>query len=180
MKICTIILVIVLLISCSGCSLLLEGIKSSVNDRFDSVTSSNADLSDAMLQQLTAAISEKDEQTLYQMFSPNAISSSEGFDENVAALMEFWEGNVVSNKRYGPRMSAKKDGRLYRKEIYVAYDVNTDKESYRLAFWFCVADSWDAGNIGIMSLYITKNDDPNPDRAYRNDGVEWIYGVNIE
>ena len=180
MKLCALVLVMILLVSFSGCTLVLVNTSGQEKHMFNSVTYSDKEISDTVLQQLIAAISEKDEQALYQMFSPNVIRSCTDFDENVAGLLEFWKGDIVSKKRYGPGSEAKKESNVYRKDIFVSYDICTDEGSYRLAFRFCVADSMDAENMGITSLYIMKQDGSNPNRAYWGNSGEWIYGVNIE
>ncbi len=148
-------------------------------DMFDLNGKSDAQQADAVLERLVEAITNEDEQTIQSLFAENVHLSADDFDDKVAALFDFFEGNLVSFKRYGPGSDMQKEGDFHKKEIFASYDIFTDSSVYRLAIRFCTADSQNADNIGVTSIYITELDDTATKQAYWG-GEKWIPGVNIE
>ena len=60
-----------------------------------------------------------------------------------------------------------------------SYDIETTQDKYRLAMEIIMADTTDAGNVGIRSLYIIRfEDDTDQNCAYRGDGA-YTPGINI-
>jgi len=116
---------------------------------------------------------------LRELFATSTINTVGSFDEDIDALLDFYEGEMISHKQHGPGSHAIKDVAYQRKEVFASYDISTNLEEYRLAIRFCTVDSENPENLGIYSLYIIKAEDSNMDYAYWGNDV-WNLGINIE
>ncbi len=185
------LLLLVLLFQLAGCTLSNEVPTTAISENMTDMASewaynlfisnrkSDAAQADDIFEQLVEAITGDDMQTIRNLFSENALLSAEDFDDEVTALFDFFEGNLVSFKRYGPGSDMQKEGGFYKKEVFASYDIFTDSSAYRLAIRFCTADSQNSDNIGVTSIYITVLDDATTKQTYWG-GEKWIPGVNIE
>lgn len=98
---------------------------------------------------------------------------------NISSLFDFYDGEMISFKRYGPGSNSFKEGNIYSKEIFASYDVTTTKGVYRISILFCTVDTQTPGNVGILSLYIIRAENSDTDHAYWGDDSR-SPGINIE
>ena len=123
---------------------------------------------DAFLQ----ALENKDAETLTGLFSATAVSKSNDFDNDLKSLLDYFEGVTLSYNKESPiSVEKERDEDFEKKTIYSTYDVQTDKQTYRIAIQDVIDNTSNESDIGIHSLYIiTMSDDTDPDYAYRGDG----------
>ena len=140
---------------------------------------SHSDQSDLLLEQILTALEDKDTDSLKSLFALTVTTSVLRFDGDMEELMDFYRGELVEYKRYGPGSHAVKESGIHTKEIYVSYDIVTTQGEYRLAFLFCVANSEDATCLGLHSLYIVEAKCSDMKYAYWG-GEDWLPGINID
>lgn len=138
-----------------------------------------SDQADRTLEQMIQAIEDQDAASVQAMFAPNAIDSAENMDEMTAALFDFYEGEMISYKRYGPATYESKHGDFHTKRLEASYDVTTSAGNYRIAMQICMIDSSDPENVGMSSFYITKAEDTDTSYAYWGDQL-WSPGINVD
>lgn len=134
-------------------------------------------------EEIIDAIQSKNENAFKGLFSKKAITEDENFDESVLALIDFFEGKIISyNDWGGPQSSQGKNddgtGRNW-KRLRSTYDVETSEQKYRFAIEEFTVDTADPDNVGIRSMYIIKAEDSDLEFAYWGDG-KWTPGITIE
>ena len=163
MKKATILILLLALFSMSGC-------------RYYDTGSSQADRT---LEQMLQAIEEQDPAAVQAMFAPNSIDGAGNMDEMTAVLFDFYEGEMISYKRYGPATHESKHGELHTKRLEASYDVTASAGNYRIAMQICMIDSEDPENVGMSSFYIIKAEDTDTSYAYWGDQL-WTPGITVE
>ena len=175
-RICLVVLLLASLLL-SGCSVhkLLDQVMNAdldqvaqwEKDMFGRFYSTNREQSEAMMQKFIAAIESRDEAALKELFSDLVIGNTEGFDDQIAQLFAFYEGSAVSIYTSGPGSHSEKNGEVYYKEIFDTFEIRTDSQAYRITYKFCTIDSVHPENVGILSVYIIKEENlTDPSRAY--------------
>ena len=141
--------------------------------------SDNAD-ADNKMESFVGCLQNADREGIKALFAKNKIAGSADFDERIEELLLYYGGEAVSVTRHSTGVEEDKDGGIERKWYNMSYDVATETEIYRMAFYWCAKDTGDQGNAGIESFYIIKAaDDPRyPQYTYRGDGL-WTPGINI-
>ncbi len=129
-------------------------------------------IANKQFEKLIDAIQTQDIDAVRALFSENALKEAENADESIQAMFDYFHGTMASyNDWAGPNVIAgnNDDGTgRYWKRYYSTYDIETTQDKYRLAMETITADTTDAGNVGIRSLYIIRfEDDTDQDCAYR-------------
>ena len=124
------------------------------------------------IEELLRTISEKDRNEFTMLFSKDALSKTEGFDDSVEELFTYFEGKVVSyDDGAGPYVENSREGNWNCQIMESSFDVKTTKGEYRLAIRFVTEDTINADKIGIQSLYILNaSEDTCPEYVYWGDG----------
>lgn len=140
-------------------------------------------IANKQFEKLIDAIQTQDIDAVRALFSENALKEAENADESIQAMFDYFHGTMASyNDWAGPNVIAgnNDDGTgRYWKRYYSTYDIETTQDKYRLAMEIIMADTTDAGNVGIRSLYIIRfEDDTDQNCAYRGDGA-YTPGINI-
>lgn len=134
----------------------------------------------ASFEKVLEAIQNKDAAALKSLFSKQVLAEAE-FETAVNELFEFYQGSFVSYDDWGGAVGGE-GGRENGKEWYdimPTYDVVTTEQEYRFAFKEFTVNDFEPDKVGIWSLYvIKKEDDIDPECAYRGDG-KWTPGINI-
>ncbi len=171
-----IILLIVLVIGLSACTLRKgerhRSFKSIVNAPFTSYQ----DQEDGLLKELISCIESQDKRALTKYFAPR-IAASDSFDQQCSDLFDFYNGTMESYAWKGASAHETTFPYDY-KETKVSYDIFTTETSYRLSVLYCNKDDEDDRNIGIHSLYIIRFEDTDPKFSYWGDG-NWTPGINV-
>ena len=126
-------------------------------------------------------IKNKDEDALKAMFSKQALSDADGFDENLDALFDYIQGDIQSWERtgtYGGNDEKNADGTGNRKrETQSTYVFTTDEQEYEIAIYEFTIDTANPDNVGVYSIcIINKNDKQDPEIRYWGNGNA---GINI-
>ena len=135
---------------------------------------------DNKLQAFVDCLNNEDREGIKSLFAQNKIAEISDFDESIEELLLYYDGEYISVERHSTGVEEDKNSGIERKWYNMSYDVTTDTQIYRMAFYWCAKDTGDSGNVGIESFYIIKAaDDPNyPQYTYRGDGL-WTPGINI-
>ena len=141
--------------------------------------STDSKQADYIFEQIINAIESDDASALKELFATSTVSYIGSFEEDIHLLMDFYEGEMISYKRFGPGTHTIKEGSFQRKEVFASFDVTTNVADYRFAIRFCTVDSENSGEIGVYSLYIIKAASSKLSSAYWGNDV-WNEGINIE
>lgn len=135
---------------------------------------------DNKLQSFVECLNNEDREGIKSLFAQNKIAEISNFDDSIEELLLYYDGEYISVERHSTGVEEDKDSGIERKWYNMSYDVTTDTQIYRMAFYWCAKDTGDSGNVGIESFYIIKaTDDPNyPQYTYGGDGL-WTIGINI-
>lgn len=163
-------------------TLLLSSCSSGGPHMFSRLFDNDKDVANAKMDKVLEAIKNKDKDSLKSMFSKKAIAEAENFDQSIADLFDFFQGDFVSyNDWTGPMVEEGRNddgtGRNW-KSTESTYDVDTSEQKYRFAIKGFTKDTADPDNIGICSLYIIKKEDTNEKFAYWGDN-KWTPGINF-
>ena len=166
------------------CSLLLASLTACASslledDGVNRLYNTDNKQADQLFEQIIETLENSDASLLKELFSPNATISAQNIDEEIKALLDFYDGQMTEYQRYGPASYASKNGSAIVKELIVSYDVTTTIGMYRIAFKFCTHDSLTPANIGLLSIYIIKAEDSDMNFAYWG-GDKWNPGITIE
>lgn len=134
---------------------------------------------DKLLEQLTDALEQKDVREIKNLFSDNTVHSVQTLDEQITQLLGFYTGTMESIEDRGTHSSMSKQPEYRKETVNASYDVITTSGVYRIAFRFCTIDTTDEGNLGLQSLYITKEEYSDMDFSYWG-GYQWERGIVIE
>lgn len=160
---------------CYGPGIIKEGEADVFNRNFNT----DSEQADYIFEQIINALENKDALALKALFSDSTVASIGNFEEDIHTLVNFYEGEMVFYKRYGPGSHAYKEGTTQAKDIFASFDITTNLTKYRLAIRFCAVDSEKPENIGLYSLYIIKAENSDLAFAYWGNDV-WNVGINIE
>ena len=115
----------------------------------------DAKMFDEKFEQVIEAISTKDKATLKAMFSKQAISETNDFDENLDYLCDFFQGTIKSHTRdAGPIVDEFVDHGNKIKEVKTWYSVETNKQKYLLFLLEYSSDTSNSDNVGLYTLRV--------------------------
>lgn len=134
---------------------------------------------DRLLENVIAAVEAKDAEAIKKLFSVNAIAAAGDLDQQIAELMEFYEGELVSLDSPASANHKSHHGRIRIESTEATFELQTTEEAYRVAMSFCVTDTTDENNVGITSIYIIKEENADPEFAYWG-GWVWDPGIVIQ
>ena len=143
-------------------------------------TKSDQDIANEKLDKVLQALENNDPAALKNLFSVNAINSSDSFESDLQLLIDYFDGKTIFyNNQCALNVSRTREDDFEKKTISSTYDVETDKQIYRIAIQDVITNTLDQNDVGINSLYIIiKSDDTDPNYAYRGDGKN-TPGINI-
>lgn len=180
LKILTAILILCLLAGCTlGGGDGITVISGWGPNMFSGLKKTDAEEADRLLEQLLAVLEDSDEAEMKALFSKNTLDNAEDLEEQIEALADFYEGTVVSWKRWGLTSSEELEGDLRTKAVCVSYDVTTTAENYRVAMKYCAVNTGDSGELGLQSVCFIKARDTDPELAYWG-GYIWEPGIVFE
>ena len=136
----------------------------------------------AQMDKVLEAIKNRDSDALKSMFSKKALGQEE-LDQSIIDLFDFFQGDFISYDDWSAinvEEGLNDDGTGRRwKALYSTYDVETNKQKYRIAIQDFILDTADSNNVGISSFYIIKfENDTDPNIAYRGDD-KYTPGINF-
>lgn len=146
---------------------------------FSGLYDPNYDREERLLKKVIAAVEANDTDSLKALFSVNAVAAAGDLDQQIADLMDFYEGQLVSLNSPASAVHQSHHGRVRTETTEATYELQTTEEAYRVAMAFCVTDTTDENNVGITSIYIIKEENADPEFAYWG-GWVWEPGIIIQ
>ena len=144
------ILSILLLSSCS-----LGGLRTAMLNNSDDEENARA-----RLEAVIEALESQDKEALKEMFSEQALSDAEDFDDNLDKIFVFFQGEVDSwEKPSGPTVFESNDYGHVTKLVNSYYYVTTDKQKYFFLLREYPVDTDHPDNVGLYLLLVVKAED---------------------
>lgn len=132
---------------------------------------------DAVFEAFISAVEEKDKPLLSQLFAKNTTELN-AFQAQTDSLLELYTGSMQGYSKAAEYTEGERNyGHIVEKTM-MSYIVSTTTGQYCVAIQYCTKDFGDEGNIGIQSVYITKQNDNLQATYWGNE--EWEKGINIE
>lgn len=157
-KIVSLLLLVMIVISASACSMNQNG------------TDDDHTTAQKTIERVLEAIETKNESALKSLFSKTVLSKAKTIDDSVEMLFDYFDGTVESyDDGAGPFVETTRAEENEYQFMESSIDVKTDVNEYRIAIQYVTKG--DKNDIGLVSLYILqKSDDKNPDYTYWGDG----------
>lgn len=131
---------------------------------------------DAFFEAFISALEKKNKPLLSQLFAENTTEIIE-FQDQTDKLFEFYIGSTQGYSKVAEYTNCEKNYGHIIEETMMSYIVSSTTGQYCVAVQYCTKDSKDEGNIGIKSVYITKQNDNLQVTYWGN--TEWKKGINI-
>ena len=183
MKKLFIILIIPIVILCSGCSI-KETIKETIKNAVGTVITYGYNQSpegraEAITKKIVKAFDNQDEEGVKKLFAKNVIDKCKDFDSDLKNAFSYY--NTKSTKAKYDYDGEEADFNYGNVVRFVAYavDLTCENGSYTIMLYICTDDDNDNSNIGIFHLMITRNEFLGKDNC--NNTIEIIndigYGI---
>ncbi|WP_124068216.1 DUF5104 domain-containing protein [Clostridium sp. E02] len=106
------------------------------------------------------------------MFSKQALSDADDFDENLDALFRYIQGDVQSWETTGTYGGlAEKNKGKRKKQTESVYGLITSEQEYEIVIYEVTKDTAKPENVGVYSIcIINKNEKQHPDFGYWGSG----------
>jgi hypothetical protein len=113
----------------------------------------------ARLEQVIAAIENKNKEALQAMFSQQALEEAGDFNAGMDYLFDFFKGKNVSWKSNGLIVDESSDYGHKTKEVKSFYHVDTDQQKYLFFLLEYTADTDQQDHVGLYTLRVIKTAD---------------------
>ena len=173
-KLSAIVLIIILLLTLSSCSL---------GNRI--IFDDSDKKADERLEQILKAIGNKDKKGLKAMFSKKALAQAKDIDGGIDYVFDLFQGKVTSwdNNNGGPNIDESDEYGHIIKKFTSFYNVNTNKQKYIVFMIEYVTDTDHPDNVGLYTLRVIKAEDEKTQLGYAEDmeipGVYKPSGIDI-
>lgn len=118
----------------------------------------DAKISETRFDEIIEALNNKDSEALKAMFSPNALKEAPNIDDDIAYLIEFYKGDIISVEN-ASEGSDSKDGDDREIDLKTLNFVSTDEDEYIVFYIDNLTDTKDPDNVGLDMLQIIKQSD---------------------
>ena len=126
------------------------------------------------------ALEDKDKDALKAVFSTQALSDADDFDEHMDCLFDFFEGTVESWERL-PGGGESESGSAGRREMVdLFYNVNTKENSYSFYMLNYPVDEQNPDNVGLYTLRIVKEENRREQLFAKDMDMAGIYVPTID
>lgn len=124
-------------------------------DRSDLLTlTDKSSVGDEYLETMLAAIGSGDGEPVCDLFSPHAKEGIEDLQDEVEALLAFFDGQVDTHERLGSNDTLSNEHGVKVWEWRYSYTVTTSGSIYRVDIYAISADDTDADNIGVYKIEV--------------------------
>ena len=159
-----VILISVLLSSCSGGYLMFFTYEGTIADKW--------------MKKVVKAIEKQDKDAFRQLFFERALDEANDFEENMDYLFELFQGEVKSWKRTATSSFDDYNNGHVRKEINSSYDIESSDQKYHMSLKICSSDNKISKNVGIKAFCIINENDWREAYVYWGD---WdMFGIIID
>ena len=115
---------------------------------------------DNWLEQIIEIINSKDKESLKGLFSEQALTEADHFDENIEYLYDFLNGEIKSWERAAGPVISENINRGYNKKVsQVVYFLFTESNKFQLYFLEYIIDTDYPENVGIFMLRVINSED---------------------
>lgn len=138
-------------------------------------------IADNTFEKIIDSVKQKDAAQLTALFSKTAHDESADLEADAEKFIEFIEGDIVSfsgSREGGVSAYGKTDHGKTLKIIQPTTIIETSEQKYHVAMKECTIDEFNSDNVGVMSIYIIKDEDWKETCVYRGD-AKWELGINI-
>ncbi len=140
----------------------------------------NHETVDRLFASFVSAIDTKDMNAVKKLFAKEKIDPIDNFDEDIALLFKYYEGESISTYWMNLITTDDKDGEFVSKSFEFSYNIITNVDTYKTYFVWYSKYSTNKNLEGIWSFYIIRKDEDNfpEEYAYGGDGYK-TPGINI-
>ncbi|MBE6686542.1 MAG: DUF5104 domain-containing protein [Ruminococcaceae bacterium] len=142
-KFLLLLLITVLIITTCSCGSLPEG-------------KNNEEHASEALDAFLEGIENNDYEAIKAVFSKNTLYKQEDFNSDIADLMDYFEGDILSRSKTGVSRAGREDSHW---DLSAIYKVKTSEQTYIVQFELCKNDTKDQEYRGIETLSIIKIED---------------------
>lgn len=137
--------------------------------------SSHSEIANDKLEKMLTFIANKDTDAIKSLFSDRVINESTDFDDNLAVLFDFFEGEIISwEESSGPVVFGTRENGKTKREVDSFYYITTDINKYYVVINDFQVDEFDTSNQGINMFLVVLSDDrlevykPENEILYKN------------
>jgi len=121
-------------------------------DRINKWFGSEQQMSDQIMEEMIQALDARDSEALKEMFSKEALIEAKDLDQQIAEMMKFYKGKMVSYKGIASSQTNSENGEDVEKDFQGHYTLVTDKETYQVLYEHKPIDRESPDKIGLSSL----------------------------
>ncbi len=121
-------------------------------ERLTKELGSDQQISDRMMEDIAAALDAGDADALKEQFSEEALGDATDLDQQIADLMNFYQGTMTDFSGHASSDTLTKYGEDEEKRFVGYYTLVTNKESYRVAYEYICIYKEDKAKEGLRSL----------------------------
>ena len=121
-------------------------------DRISKWVGSEQDMSDQIMKEIISALDERDANVLKGQFSEEALGEATDLDQQIADLMDFYQGTMTDFSGHASSDTLTKYGEDIEKRFVGYYTLVTNKETYRVAYEYICIYKEDKDKEGLRSL----------------------------
>lgn len=129
---------------------------------------SEDEIADQMMENIVAALDSGDADALKALFSKTALEEAIDIDQQISNLLMFYEGELDSFKGFNSSSNDIEHGKNVKKQIIGQYQLTTDKETYRIIYYFNVIDEENPDKVGLSLLEVVT------DELYQENDFDYI------
>lgn len=139
-------------------------------DRQTKKLGSEQQIADQMMEDIATALDAGDADGLKSLFSKTALEEATDIDQQISALLNFYQGKKQSFEGDASSSTHTKYGEDIEKQFIGQYLLITDNESYRVIYDYKVIDKDNPDAEGLSQLEIV------PDELYQKDDFDFLLG----
>ena len=138
-------------------------------ERLTKELGSEQQMADRMTEDIATALDDGDAVALRALFSKAALEEAADIDQQISALLNFYQGKKQSFEGDASSDTHTKYGEDIEKELTGYYTLTTDKETYRVCYIYKVIDKEEPDNEGLSKLEIVEQS------FYDNEDFHWQF-----
>lgn len=113
---------------------------------------------DSCVEAIFEILNESDRDALESLFSDNALSKIDNFDEQATILFEVFEGKECTWERTGLTVSDDAENGKSIKKAVAWYSVSSGNEEFTFLIIDCLEDDNSSNNIGLYTLWVVDSE----------------------
>lgn len=142
-------------------------------EQLNEETSSEKEIADNMMENITEALDNGDAEALKELYAKPAIEATPDLDEQIEALIDYYQGRTDSYNGTIHSSTSYKSGKSIL-EINGMYQLVTTEETYQIDFYHKPVDDINEDEIGLYKMEIVTQE--NYDKEVDIDGYyHWKY-----